>query len=81
MKLWFVVYIGSQIGGSVGPLPYDMDECLRRAAEKNAEWQAKLATGKDLYGSPVSDMAKAVHFGCVEADGRPTINYREGKPS
>lgn len=78
MKLWFVIYIGSQIGGSAGPLPYDMTECLRRAEAKNAEWQAQLATGKDLNGNPVSDVARLMHFRCVEAPMRPAISYAEG---
>jgi hypothetical protein len=33
MKLFVVIYIAGQIGGTVGPVPYDMDECRVRAAE------------------------------------------------
>lgn len=31
MKLWFVIYNMGLIGGTVGPLPYDMKECIERA--------------------------------------------------
>jgi hypothetical protein len=29
MKLFLVIYAGSQIGGFAGPLPYGMDECVK----------------------------------------------------
>lgn len=37
MKLWLIVYVAGQIGMTVGPLPYGMDECLVRADDKLAE--------------------------------------------
>jgi len=75
MKLWFVIYVGAHIGGSVGPLPYDEAECLTRAAEKNAEWQQQLSTGVDLEGNPVTDIARSMHFKCEWHDARPPITY------
>ncbi|MFD1330234.1 hypothetical protein [Mycoplana ramosa] len=36
MKLWLILYVGQQIGGTWGPLPYGLNECERRAAEGNA---------------------------------------------
>lgn len=52
MSLYIVIYAGLLIGGTVGPLPYDMAECQRRIAEFNVktagsemrftcEWHAK----------------------------------------
>lgn len=39
MKLFMVIYVGGLVGGTIGPLPYDMDECERRMAE--------ISEGKD----------------------------------
>jgi hypothetical protein len=35
--LWIVVMLYGHIGATFGPLPYDMDECLHRIADKKAE--------------------------------------------
>jgi hypothetical protein len=39
MKLFLILYVSNSIGGTWGPLPYDMAECQSRAIEKNAELQ------------------------------------------
>ena len=33
MKLYMIIYIMGKIGGYVGPLPYDMNECQVRTKE------------------------------------------------
>ena len=33
MKLFLVILVAGKVGGSVGPLPCDMAECLTRAGE------------------------------------------------
>lgn len=37
MNLWIVILVASQIAGTVGPLPYGIDECLLRVAKHNGE--------------------------------------------
>ena len=32
MKLFIVIYLAGRIGGTVGPHPYDYEECVDRAA-------------------------------------------------
>ena len=49
MKLYMILYAGSVIGGTWGPLPYDMDECLTRAAEGNAKVQTHEKTKGWLF--------------------------------
>lgn len=34
MMLWIMVYVAGTLGGTIGPLPYGMDECQHRAAEE-----------------------------------------------
>lgn len=77
MNLWIVVYSGFHVAGSVGPLPYDMNECLARAAEKNTELQAQVAAGKDREGNPISSelaaRAAQIKFVCEHHEERPEI--------
>ena len=44
MKLFLIIYAGSQIGGLAGPLPYDMDECERRRDEFRAAQSEAIET-------------------------------------
>lgn len=38
MKLWFVILtLAGEVGGTVGPVPYDIDECQHRVAEWTAD--------------------------------------------
>lgn len=39
MKLYLILYVANQIGGTWGPSPYDMAESQSRAIERNAELQ------------------------------------------
>lgn len=64
MKLWMVIYLAGKIAGSVGPLPYDEDECHRRAVEL-------LAEGKPDVVTPEGYSLKDVRFECLRADRRP----------
>jgi hypothetical protein len=35
--LWLVIYQTGLIGGTVGPLPYEIEQCKERAAEMQAK--------------------------------------------
>lgn len=75
MKLWLVIYAGTQIGGSWGPLPYDMEECRSRAAIMNTETRAIAETGKNSAGEvlPEKNVAqiKTFRFECEWHGSRP----------
>lgn len=75
MSVWMIVYMMGQIGGSIGPVPYGMDECERRAAERNAQVQAQVTTGLDVDGNPLTEEAKTLRFECVAAPSRPKNTY------
>jgi len=81
MKLWLVVYIMGKVAVSVGPLPYDMDECHVRAAEKVKEFDEGFERNADkvwtLDGKTVS--REDVKVECVETDVRPALEeFEEG---
>lgn len=61
MKLFMIILLHGKIGGVVGPLPYDLEECERRAAEFQEEQ------------NPVSPLI----FKCVESKTRPEIEIEE----
>lgn len=76
MGLWMVVTLAGHLALSIGPLPYDVDECRARAAEKKAEMD-RAYVEKDLAHSPQMlidgrqiTMAEAV-VSCVLSDKRP----------
>jgi len=78
LKLWLILYVGIQIGGVWGPLPYEIDECKTRAAtlatrveriQQNPEIIAKMkAEGLD------TDKLKQWRFECKHQDFRPFVN-------
>lgn len=75
-KLWMVIYVGSHVGGSVGPLPYDMAECERRSLEMNA----KIDREKDkpeviakMQAAGIPADKRNLKFVCEEHITRPAI--------
>ncbi len=44
MNLFIVIYIAGQIGGTVGPLPYGMEECQLRAATQWSKGDPNIVT-------------------------------------
>lgn len=76
-KVFFMVYVGSQIGGVIGPVPYDMNECLFRASVKQEELQAQIDTGTDLHGNELDPMVYDITFTCEEHYARPPVTYSE----
>lgn len=65
--LFIVIYIGSLIGGTVGPLPYGKRECARRVVELTRD------------SDPAELASKNIKFVCERHDVRPEISW-EPKP-
>jgi hypothetical protein len=59
MSLFMVIYIAGQVGATVGPLPYGIEECERQAAEKVAEGNEHAATPE---GYTLRDIRIACEF-------------------
>jgi hypothetical protein len=85
LKVWLIVYHGTLVGGSWGPLPYDMEACLRVAADQNADWTARVDRGVDKDGNALTaeqiGKARQIRFACVETEERPEITYDGSGPS
>jgi hypothetical protein len=64
VSLYVVIYSLNQVGGSIGPLPYDMNECQERAAA--------------IYES--LDANKAAEDGITRKDVRLACEFREVRP-
>lgn len=64
MKLFMILYVANGIGGTWGPLPYDMDECLARAVEGNAKVKSHEHT-------------KLWEFSCELRAVRPQLGERD----
>lgn len=77
MNLFIVVYVGAQVAGSAGPLPYGLGECHARAAEMHSELVAKLADHLDNK-LPVPRDAVLLRFECEAHAERPAITYNSG---
>lgn len=45
MKLFLIICAGSQIGGAIGPLPYDLKECHARRGELRTSQAQTIASG------------------------------------
>ena len=45
MSLWIVIYSASVVGGSIGPLPYGMEECQTKNAPMEAARMQAIETG------------------------------------
>jgi hypothetical protein len=76
MNLWMILYTMHGVGGTWGPLPYDMAECERRAAERQADVQITLDTGVSkgkAVPEVVLDELKHWRVACEWHDERPNL--------
>jgi hypothetical protein len=78
LKLWLVLYVGTSIGGTWGPLPYDMDKCednakimMASVAEVRTN-PAKIAKLKEE--GRFQDFEK-MFFKCERNSVRPKITF------
>lgn len=78
MKLWLILYVGSGVGGTWGPLPYDMAECQRRADVMQAESDLIRDTGKNQKGETIPEFNRkqigTFRFVCEERETRPELS-------
>lgn len=76
MKLFLILYTAQGIGGVWGPLPYDMNECEKRAQALQAEVDQVADTGIGKGGVQVPASAR-------EAFGQWTVacEYRASMPA
>lgn len=65
MKLWLIIYNMGFIGGTIGPLPYDMKECLERVIP---------------YQQAAKEYNKPLIFKCEYHEKRPELK-NDGKPN
>jgi hypothetical protein len=72
MKLYIVIYLAGLIGGTIGPLPYDMEECQRRVAAEMAQVDPTITT-------PNGFSAKDVRLACEWHEVRPGTQPGAGK--
>lgn len=78
MKVWLLLYVGSQLHGFWGPLPSTMAECQQRAAEQQLKVEmilqdpAKLAEMR-WKGLNPEDLTKW-QFKCEKRTFRPFLN-------
>lgn len=81
MKLWLAVYIFGKVAASVGPLPYGMEECEIRAAERSAEFDHGFEANPErveIDGKAVE--RKDIRVACVEQADRPVLeDFVRGK--
>lgn len=73
-KLYLIIVHFGLVGGTVGPLPYDMAECRSRAAEmagKVAAAWANPETAAKLRADDPRSTPDTMHFECRELSARP----------
>jgi hypothetical protein len=77
MKLWLILYTAQGIGGTWGPLPYDMAECQSRATERMTSVQTAITTGRgengDTLPPAVIEDIKTWRLACEEHEERPKL--------
>ena len=58
--LWLIIYTAGTIGGFAGPVPYDMDECIKRRDDMRVTQEQGLAAGINIQtGEPMTDDERA----------------------
>jgi len=84
MKLFLIIYVSGNIGGSVGPLPYELDVCVMHRDAMRANQSAIIASGgHKATGEKVSDDDMAIlmslSFECEYRSDRPDIEADIGE--
>jgi hypothetical protein len=76
MKLWLLLVAFGQVGGTWGPLPYDMDQCQRHASDMIAEIHEGMAAKPDVLLAGKAVTPADINTYCIEADERPELGSR-----
>lgn len=69
LKLYIVIYVTGQIAGTVGPLPYGVEECEKRT-------QAHMAKVDPTIVTPDGYSAKDVRLSCEWHILRPENEFK-----
>lgn len=81
LKVWFVIYSGIFIAGTVGPMPYNLQVCKIEARAKAEEMKKAIQTGKAHDGRKISKKERQelldIRYGCVESEVRPERDLPE----
>lgn len=74
-KVWFIIYSGMFIVGSVGPMPYNIEVCKIEARAKSEELKKAIRTAKAYDGRNISKKERQelldIRYGCIESEKRP----------
>ena len=78
MKLFLIIYAGSQIGGAIGPLPYDLAECQSKRDALRASQAQTIASGiharegRKLTTEGIGKL-RSLRFECEYFGKRPSL--------
>lgn len=79
MKLFLLIYMSGKLGGTIGPLPYGMDECMRNALALQQQAHTAAVTGKGARGNILTQKEikriGSMEFKCEYHDKRPKNDY------
>ena len=64
-----VIYIAGEVGGSVGPLPYGIEECQRRASVQMSLLDKTVVTPEGITQADIQ-------FKCEWLTKHPTQKYK-----
>jgi len=74
VKLWMIMTIFGINGSVIGPLPYDLKECMSRASEEQKVMRSLLAaTDKKIEFDEQKVEPKDIKWHCVLSDARPQV--------
>lgn len=78
MKLFLLIYMGTHLGGVVGPLPYGMSECQARRDAMRAQQALVLQTGYSASDHRKLSLVelnriRALRFECEYFGRRPSV--------
>ena len=86
MKFYLILYAAGVIGGAAGPLPYDKDECERRANQFRYDNATLIFSGRATNGSnelitaPSLELFKTMRFKCELRANKPKLGEPEVLP-
>ncbi len=73
MKLWMLIVIFGQVTGTVGPLPYDMDECWSRIDDMRLNMAADQSEGRTAIIDGRMATPDDITLTCARIDNRPEL--------
>lgn len=80
LKLFIIIYHTTQVGGVIGPLPYDIVECEKRIAPMEASRLKALDTRLSHDGKPIPAKNMAIienmRFACEYRDKKPEVDLK-----